>query len=205
MSLFYLFFSLVLGWLPKAGHFLTVFTDRKTLTEQQLARLRFLWIALGAVGLLILLFQLMGIRVNFTGSMPIGIYQQCHHTKIHRGDIISFCLPKRMALVGKSQGYISSGPCPGNAMRLLKQVIAVPADEVALSSNFIRVNGHRYFTPQQAVNHNGRHIFHWVKNGIYHNIKTVWVYGSHDPVHSWDSRYFGGIPMNAIQGLYREL
>jgi conjugative transfer signal peptidase TraF len=172
---------------------------------EQLARLQFLWAALCVVGVFILLFQLMGIRVNFTGSMPIGIYQQRHHTNIHRGDIISFCLPKRIALVGKSQGYIGSGPCPGNAMQLLKQVIAVPGDGVALSSNFIRVNGDGYFAPQQAVNHKGRHIFHWVKNGIYHNIKTIWVYGSHDPVQSWDSRYFAGIPMNAIHGVYREL
>jgi len=143
--------------------------------------------------------------VNLTGSMPIGIYQQLHHSKLHRGDIVSLCLPKAIALAGKRNDYIGTGPCPGNAMRLLKQVIAVLGDEVKLSSYFIRVNDHRYFAPQQRVNHKGRHIYHWIKNGIYRNTKNVWVYGSHDTVHSWDSRYFGGVSLNAINGSYRKL
>lgn len=151
------------------------------------------------------LFQLFKISFNFTSSMPIGIYQRFEQRKIFLNDLISVCLPKPMAAIGKHRGYIGFGSCPNNSTPLLKELIALPGDTVVLSQSSITVNGVTYYTPQQKFDHNHKRIKHWVKNGVYKHIKGVWVYGSHDPIHSWDSRYFGGIPVKNIQGIYKPL
>ena len=170
-----------------------------------LKQLGFLWVALFAVGAGVILFSMLNFRINLSGSMPIGIYQKRRLTTIHQGDIIAFCLPVSMAVIGQSRGYIGSGTCPGDTSSLVKTVIALPGNRLVLSSKFIQVNGINYLAPQQRTDHLGRPVIHWIKNRRYQNNKKIWVYGSRDPIHSWDSRYFGGITFNNIRGVYKPL
>jgi len=164
-----------------------------------------LCIAVKLLVLLVLFFRVAGVRINLSSSMPLGLYQRIAHSVIHRGDIVAVCLPKDIALAGKKRSYISQGSCPGHTMALLKTVVALPGDTVRLSSKSIQVNGVVYFAPQQQKDHQSKSLVLWVKNKTYRHIKTVWLFGSHDPIHSWDSRYFGGVPIKNIVGTYRKL
>lgn len=132
---------------------------------------------------------------SVTGSVPVGFYQIGKHqtlSTLQRGEYFSFCLPKAVADVGLKAGYLQAGRCPSGSEPLLKQVIALPGDHVQLTDQAIIVNGMRYPAPRLLFDNTGQKILHRVPYGSC-VARKVWVYGSGDFVHSWDSRYYGGI------------
>lgn len=146
-----------------------------------------------------------GFRINLSASMPVGLYRRVDASIIHRGDWVSVCLPNLIAHEGLKKGYLLFGQCSSGVVPVLKQVIAVPKDNVLLSDCEIQVNDEHYFAPIQTHDHQGKWVHRFVEKGRYWPIKNYWLYGLNDPMHSWDSRYYGGIPRNAIQGIYRPL
>nr|MCH9770488.1 S26 family signal peptidase [Gammaproteobacteria bacterium] len=146
----------------------------------------------------------LGLKINDTSSMPIGIYQRATKTNIQSGDIVAVCLPKKIAEAGLKSGYLDSGNCPGHAIAILKTVIAVPGDTVTLTSKAIIVNNRtHYFTPHQSLDHEHHHIKQWISYGSRYNIKGYWLYGTNDPIYSWDSRYYGSVLPEKIQNSYQ--
>ena len=85
----------------------------------------------------VLLLKYLGIAINLSNSMPIGIYQKFKTSVIKHGDIIALCLPLQIAEQGKAKGYLNHGHCPGDAKPIIKQVIAIPGDDVALVINLL--------------------------------------------------------------------
>ena len=71
---------------------------------------------------------------------------------------------------------------------LLKQVIGLPGDAVSTSNAHIIVNEISYLAPHLIEPH--------LKSR-----QGYWLYGMNDPIHSWDSRYFGAVSREAIQGV----
>ena len=81
-----------------------------------------------------------GIVLTYTGSDPIGFYRFVPNTgTIRPGNYVSFCLPKSVAQMGLSRGYLTDGSCPDATEQLLKEVIAVPGDQVSVTNNAIIV------------------------------------------------------------------
>ena len=135
--------------------------------------------------------------------MPIGFYKSVNAKIIHRGDLVAVCLPKNIAAEGLKRHYLKSGSCPSGVVPVLKKVIAVPGDLVVLSKQFITVNDLMYLAPLQLKDHLQKPVKQFVKNGSFKRIKNFWLYGANDPVHSWDSRYYGGVARYNIVGVFK--
>jgi conjugative transfer signal peptidase TraF len=145
------------------------------------------------------------VRINWTTSAPLGLYSTHRISNVVRDDLVALCLPGTVAALGHARGYLSGGVCPNGTSPVLKQVVAVAGDEVELQREFLAVNG-------RAVDHSrrlsadsigrpleplpfGRRV---VRDG------EVWVLGVRRE-RSWDSRYFGPVPIASIVAKARPL
>jgi conjugative transfer signal peptidase TraF len=143
--------------------------------------------------------------LNLIPSMPIGFYWQLSNTHIKHGSIVAVCLPNKIAKQGLQRSYLVKGHCPSDAIPVLKEVIAVPGDTVKLTKKYIIVNSKKYWAPYQEFDHNGKPTIMFVKRGVYKHIQDYWLYGSNDPLKSWDSRYYGGVSRSSIKHRYQYL
>ncbi|MBV8401895.1 MAG: conjugative transfer signal peptidase TraF [Acetobacteraceae bacterium] len=146
-----------------------------------------------------------GFRVNTSPSMPVGIWRVAPASEpLERGDIVTVCLPDddttREAV---SRGYISAGPCPGGYEPLIKPVAAVADDAVVVSRDGVSVNREPIPGTKQLAHDTAGRPLQPADQGWY-RVKDdeVWVLSGHDP-RSFDSRYFGPIPVSNVRGIAR--
>lgn len=144
----------------------------------------------------------LGLRLNTTPSMPIGIYRVVlpGTAQLERGTIVAICPSERALAVAIPRGYLMPGHCAGNVEPLLKHVAAVTGDRVEVSDAGVVVNGSPL--PDSVRLHSdcaGRSLPR-IPAGQYVIPKgEVWLYA---PVtRSWDSRYFGPTPASNVVGL----
>jgi conjugative transfer signal peptidase TraF len=136
--------------------------------------------------------------------MPLGLYLETAAT-LERGSTVLLCLPDRIAQVGRSRGYLPAGGCPDGSSPVVKQVLALPGDVVELQEQFLAVNQREVVGSRiQDSDTLGRPLDHapfgpWpVRDG------ELWVIGLNRE-RSWDSRYFGPIPLASVIGSARPL
>jgi len=157
----------------------------------------------GALMLGIALAGVVGLRVNATASMPQGIWQvEAPGALIGRGEIVSVCLPQSPALnEAAERGYIPAGACPGGREPLVKPVAAVAGDRVTVTA--LAVNGEPIAQSAPLDEDSAGRPLRPVPAGAYSvPAGEVWLLSGHDP-RSFDSRYFGGVPVTNIQGVAR--
>jgi conjugative transfer signal peptidase TraF len=145
---------------------------------------------------------LAGLRINTTNSVPLGIYLI---TSDPSAPLVEFCPEGDFSVLSASRGYRPPGPCPDGAAPLLKPVIANPGDTVAVVDEGIRVNGSLLpNTVPQRIDTAGRPLTAWPQ-GVYAVAPaTLWVVSTYHP-NSFDSRYFGPIPVRLIRHRLRSL
>jgi len=164
------------------------------------------WRWVMAVLVVITLLALMGafhMRFNVTPSMPIGFYYQVAQPgKLQRGQTVEVCLPKTIGEQGLSRGYLNRGSCEGRFEPVIKELIAVPGDDVQLTQEGILVNQVFYYAPFIQFDMNGKPMSAYPIKKI-KNTDQYWLYGANDPEYSWDSRFYGGINRENIQGVIR--
>lgn len=152
--------------------------------------------AVGAViALAVVALQGTDLRINFTESMPIGIYllSPLPPEGVKRGMLIASCAPTRAQELGRERNYLAAGSCPGGAELLLKSVVATDGDEVRIGSHGVAVDGH-LLPNSRALRHDeaGRRLVPW-NTGHYLVAKgEIWLYAPNRC--SWDSRYWGPVP-----------
>jgi len=161
--------------------------------------------ALGIPLLLVLYLDHLGLAINLSSSMPLGFYLRQSNDGIKSGDIVAACLSSSIAHYGRRRGYLHIGHCPGFASPVIKQVIAIPGDRVQVTSANIIVNEAVYDAPLQYRDHDGFVVKRFIDKRKTHVSNTYWLYGHHAPIHSWDSRYWGGVERSQILGVYRPL
>lgn len=144
------------------------------------------------------LLQFNHLQINLTPSMPLGIYRI-----IQNGDIVAVCLPNHIAQKGLEKKHLIKGKCPSGVISVVKEVIAIPGDTVTLSQEGITVNNQFYPAPKRSTDSQGLVIKRFVENGVYSTINDYWLYGSHSPNYSWDSRYFGGVSKESILNILK--
>jgi len=136
-----------------------------------------------------------GIYINTTPSFPVGFYQQTGPgTAAKKGDLALACLPR-----GKWHREPPwSLRCPDRAMPILKKIAALPNDRVAITAAGIWVN--RRLVPKSKLlsSQTSTATSGIVPDGM------VWLLSDSAP-DSYDSRYFGPIPLTAIQAVVRPL
>jgi conjugative transfer signal peptidase TraF len=82
--------------------------------------------------------------INITPSMKKGIYLKLNIIKnIRKGDIVLFCLSEKYQQAGLTHHYLEKGKLCNGTDPLIKEVIAVPGDQVTLLTDAIVVNGLR--------------------------------------------------------------
>jgi conjugative transfer signal peptidase TraF len=140
-----------------------------------------------------------GLRVNFTASMPLGAYRLVPLPKkgIRRGMFVVTCAPLDAAKLGRHRGYLSAGTCPANTEPLLKAVAAVAGDAVAISDRGVVVN--RCLLPHSRplrFDAAGRRLLPWSRGRYSIRRGQLWLYA--DNPESWDSRYWGPVPVHNV-------
>ena len=161
-------------------------------------------VALTAAIVGIALFQLcgwFGVRLNLSPSLPAGLYAA---TKAP-ARLIEFCPGEPYASLAIQRGYRDEGICPDGAMPLLKPIVATNGDAVDVSAHGITVNGSllRNSAPLR-VDTKGRPLPAWNFGHYVVAPGTVWVASSYNP-RSFDSRYFGPVPISSIRDYVRPL
>lgn len=162
-------------------------------------------IALLAFGLLVLTFQIcgfLGIRINTSPSLPLGLYIA---TREAATNLIEFCPAEPFATLAISRGYRDPGTCHDDAAPLLKPIVAEPGDIVDLSAHGIEVNGKLLLDTAPLRNDTkGRPLRPWAFGRYVVQAGTVWVASSYNR-RSFDSRYFGPVPTRSIREYLRPL
>ena len=155
--------------------------------------------ALVAVGVVLLTFQLsgtLGLRINTSPSLPIGLYIA---TADADANMVEFCPAEPFATFAIVRGYRDPGNCRDGGAPLLKPVVANAGDVVELSARGISVNGALLpNTAPLSKDTKGRPLEAWPFGHYVVASETVWVASSYHP-RSFDSRYFGPIPIAAIR------
>lgn len=156
---------------------------------------RRLFIVMFVFVVLMIVSKRLGVLINITPSMPIGLYIRATGP-LSRGDVIAFCLSEPYQTIGIKQAYLAKGQVCHGADPLIKQVLAVPGDDVLLDKQFIQVNGVIYHYVARDKDSMGRALAIY-PSGYYPHTSGYWVIGNHC-ADSWDSRYWGSISVNQI-------
>jgi conjugative transfer signal peptidase TraF len=143
-----------------------------------------------------------GLRINATGSLPVGIYVISSAPNAH---LVEFCPPGVFSELSVRRGYRHRGACLDGGSPLLKPIMAGSGDVVDFAATGFRVNGVPIpNTCPRARDREGRPLPHWPFGEYRVPPETVWVASSYNP-YSFDSRYFGPIPIAAIRNYLRPL
>ena len=128
-----------------------------------------------------------GLRINPTPSLPKGIYRISPGTP-GKGDLVSFCLEGEFAELALERGYLEPGSCPSGLRPLLKRLVGLPGDVVDPAMFPIRSldSRGRPMTPA---------LIPWTPGVIPSGMALVVA----DHPGSFDSRYFGFVPLDSLQ------
>jgi conjugative transfer signal peptidase TraF len=134
--------------------------------------------------------------------MPIGIWVlAAGATRAGRGDAVSICLPDQAARTAITRGYIEAGACPNGAEPLVKPVAAIGGDQVTISAAGIGVNSTQIADTAPRTRDDAGRVLHPMQPGSYRVAPDeLWLLSGHDP-RSFDSRYFGPIPLANVVGV----
>lgn len=144
------------------------------------------------LGMVLVVFGLLGYRFNLTASLPLGVYRATSEPAT-RGSVVHACLPPEVAKFARRRGYLGPGSCPSGVRPIGKMVLAVAGDTVTLSRGAIRVNGQA--VPNSATlleDSRGRPLPHYRWGTHRLGTEELWLFS---PYHrnSYDSRYFGPV------------
>lgn len=139
------------------------------------------------------------LRMNYTRSLPIGLYWTVREGPIVRGSTVLVCLPERVAVFARERGYLWRGSCPGSAAPVGKLVLAAEGDVVGLTAAGLSVNGRLIpRTEPVQTDSRGRRVAHY-PYGVYRVARNeVWLYSPYHRL-SFDSRYFGPVPTANVE------
>ena len=146
-----------------------------------------------------------GIRLNLTRSLPIGLYVVTHGPPA-RGAVVLVCLPEAWAELARSRGYVPNGnSCPGGAMPVGKPVFALPGDTVVVTETGLLLNGGAVAnTRPLELDRRGRPLPRLKAGAHVVGAGELWIVSPYSPF-SFDSRYFGAVPLANVRARVRLL
>ena len=133
--------------------------------------------------------------------MPLGFYEL---STAEKSNLISFCVPQPWGLLAITRHYRAghSDTCADGGEPLLKRIVARSGDVVSESRDGVAVNGKLLPMSKPLPLDSGKRPLEpfvigecSVPNG------EVWVMGENPK--SFDSRYYGPIPMKLILAYWR--
>ena len=125
-----------------------------------------------------------GLRFNPTPSLPKGIYRIVPGAP-EKNELVSFCLEGEFAELALERGYLEPGSCPSGLRPLLKRLAGLPGDFVDPP-----------LFPIRSVDSQGRSISPVLMPGV---VPPGMALVLADHPGSFDSRYFGFVPLDSLQ------
>lgn len=165
---------------------------------------RLTWWACGVFGFLAVC-TVAGVRLNLTGSLPIGLYVVTHGPPV-RGAVVLVCLPETWAELASRRGYVPNGnSCPGGMMPVGKPVFALPGDTVEVTATGLTLNGRPVAnTRPLPFDRRGRPLPRLEAGAHVVGAGELWIVSRYSPF-SFDSRYFGAVPLADVRARVRLL
>lgn len=140
-----------------------------------------------------------GYRINLTPSEPLGLWRIAALDRVvSAGDLVFICPPQTPVMrEARARGYLRFGSCLGGVAPLIKTVIAVPGQRVAIGAG-VTIDGHAIpFSDVAQRDGKGRPMVPYFGGAV--PAQSVFL---HSPYRSsYDSRYFGPLPVSGILGL----
>jgi conjugative transfer signal peptidase TraF len=170
-----------------------------TLATKRASRAVNLTVVAVVIALAVGALQRSDIRINFTASIPIGIYylSPLRPNSVRRGMLVAACAPARAAGLGRQRGYLAVGHCAHNTELLLKSVAAIANDDVSVTSVGVTVNGCLLpLSRRIAQDRFGRQWSSWPTGHYRLASRQVWLHAAN--ARSWDSRYWGPVSVDTI-------
>jgi conjugative transfer signal peptidase TraF len=147
-------------------------------------------------------FQIGGIQVNASTSLPLGLYKI---TTDPSAKLVEFCPAEPFASLSAIRDYRGKGNCPDGAEPLMKPIVAVEGDTVEVSTSGVTVNGKLLpNSSSRPFDRQNRPLAHWSFGTYRVAVGTVWVISSFNS-RSFDSRYFGPIRISSVRSRLRAL
>ncbi len=147
---------------------------------------------------------LAGYRVNLTPSEPLGIWRiRSLDRPAAVGDLVFICPPLTPAIrEARQRGYLRFGLCPGGYAPLIKTIVATPGQRIHID-RFVTIDS--LALPHSALSAKDGHGRAMMKAFADGEVGTgeVFLYAAF--VGSFDSRYFGPVPISGILGLAEEV
>jgi len=137
---------------------------------------------------------------NTTSSFPLGFYKISKSDPYKRGDLVSFCaMPSKIIERMIKEGYAQRNSlCPYQAPQLLKKILGLEGDRVeiqrAVSINNQLIKNSKLFTKDRNKNLLPIQPSQTIDRGYF------WAMSDYNE-RSFDSRYFGQIPLKNIIGI----
>jgi conjugative transfer signal peptidase TraF len=145
-----------------------------------------------------------GYRINVTPSEPLGLWRI---VPLYRpaavNDLVFICPPETAAMrAARARGYLRSGSCPGGGVApLIKTVIAVAGQHVEIGVS-VSVDGRGVSSSSLALRDGKGRPLTPFPSGI---LPPGYVFLHSAFPGSYDSRYFGPVPISGILGLAQEV
>src|SRR5229473_955539 len=173
---------------------------RPYFTESLRRGLRMLLLLTSVIAAIVAVFWMFRLRIATTDSAcRPGIYQMANRP-ISRGGLVLACLPPALARFAQARGYLARGQGCGDGIEPVgKRVGALPGDVVEVTRDYIAINGRRIENSATlARDSRGRSVAHITWGSYTIQPDHVWLLGTND-AHSWDSRYFGQVPIGSVR------
>lgn len=135
--------------------------------------------------------------MNVTPSLPNGIYRITARP-IAPECLASFCLKSEFTTQARERGYLAAGSCPSGLRPLLKEVAGLPGDVIGFQDGLITLNGQILAHTTRAVSDSqGRPLpTSRLRAGVIPQGQALMLAQRSD---SFDSRYFGLVPLDDLQ------
>jgi len=171
---------------------------------------RFKKVSILSIGILTIVVALgcllysVGLRFNLTASLPLGIWKiDTSFSQIEKGDYVWFKPTKKIADFGIERGYLEKNPrCENNSIPLLKIVYGLPGDAYSFHNDSLRINNHPIKDVKRRKKDTQGRLMPIISNGIVRE-NHLFVLTLHP--HSYDSRYYGTIPLENIEGTAKQI
>jgi len=164
-------------------------------------------VALAGVAVLTVaaLAQALGIRINTTRSIPLGIYRVSDAAVGKGADVLVCPPPGPLFAEARSRGYLGAGFCAGGYGYLMKRIVATAGDVVAVADEGVRVNGALLpASAPRAVDAGGRGLPRFRTDAYTLGTTEVLLMSPASPT-SFDGRYFGPVDRAQIQAVLTAL
>jgi conjugative transfer signal peptidase TraF len=125
---------------------------------------------------------------NLSSSLPRGLYVLDRSAAPRRGTVVSFQPPPAVAALIVRRAYLPPG------VSLIKVVVALPSDSVRVDESTVSVNG-RVLGPVARCDSAGRVLVPFLFDG---QVPTGYAFVATTAPLSFDSRYFGFVPLSSL-------